>query len=128
MTGGLHSEDDRCEAYAAGVECAVFAVDYRLAPEHPFPAALDDCWHALTWMAERAAELSLDPRRLSVGGLSAGGALAAGLAQRVRDCGGPPLNGAGRSVTSVSTAFTPVVIVFVLVLTIATEPPSHILA
>jgi acetyl esterase len=91
VTGGLHSEDERCAAYAAAVECAVFAVDYRLAPEHPFPAALEDCWRALTWIAERSAELSLDPRQLSVGGLSAGGALAAGLAQRVRDCGGPPL-------------------------------------
>ena len=91
VTGGLHSEDDRCEAYADGAECAVFAVDYRLAPEHPFPAGFDDCWLALTWIAERAAELSVDARRLSVGGLSAGGALAASLAQRVRDCGGPPL-------------------------------------
>jgi acetyl esterase len=91
VTGGLHSEDDRCEAYAAGVECAVFAVDYRLAPEHPFPAALDDCWLALTWIAQHAADLGVDPRRLAVGGLSAGGALAAGLAQRVRDGGGPPL-------------------------------------
>jgi len=91
VTGGLHSEDDRCEAYAAGVGCAVFAVDYRLAPERPFPAALDDCWLALTWIAEHAADLGVDPRRLAVGGLSAGGALAAGLAQRVRDAGGPPL-------------------------------------
>jgi acetyl esterase/lipase len=91
VTGGLHSEDDRCEAYAAGVGCAVFAVDYRLAPEHPFPAALDDCWLALTWIAEHAADLGVDPRRLAVGGLSAGGALAAGVAQRVRDAGGPPL-------------------------------------
>jgi acetyl esterase len=91
VTGGLHSEDDRCEAYAAGVKCAVFAVDYRLAPEHPFPAALDDCWLALTWIAQHAADLGVDPRRLAVGGLSAGGALAAGLAQRVRDVGGPPL-------------------------------------
>jgi acetyl esterase/lipase len=91
VTGGLHSEDDRCEAYAAGVECAVFAVDYRLAPEHPFPAALDDCWLALRWIAQHAADLGVDPRRLAIGGLSAGGALAAGLAQRVRDRGGPPL-------------------------------------
>jgi acetyl esterase len=91
VTGGLHSEDDRCEAYAAGVGCAVFALDYRLAPEHPFPAALDDCWLALTWIAQHAADLGVDPRRLAVGGLSAGGALAAGLAQRARDVGGPPL-------------------------------------
>jgi acetyl esterase len=91
VTGGLHSEDDRCEAYAAGAGCAVFAVDYRLAPEHPFPAALDDCWLALSWIAEHAADLGVDPRRLAVGGLSAGGALAAGLAQRARDVGGPPL-------------------------------------
>ncbi len=91
VTGGLHSEDDRCEAYATGADCAVFAVDYRLAPEHPFPAALDDCWLALTWIAQHAADLGVDPRRLAVGGLSAGGALAAGLAQRARDVGGPPL-------------------------------------
>jgi acetyl esterase/lipase len=91
VTGGLHSEDDRCEAYGADAQCAVFAVDYRLAPEYPFPAALDDCWLALTWIAQHAADLDIDARRLAVGGLSAGGALAASLAQRVRDFGGPPL-------------------------------------
>lgn len=91
VTGGLHSEDDRCEAYADGAECAVFAVDYRLAPEHPFPAGFDDCWLALTWIAQHAADLGIDARRLAVGGLSAGGALAAGLALRVRDANGPTL-------------------------------------
>ena len=91
VTGGLHSEDDRCETYADGAECVVFAVDYRLAPEHPFPAGFDDCWLALTWIARHAADLGVDARRLAVGGLSAGGALAAGLALRVRDSGGPPL-------------------------------------
>ena len=63
--------------------------DYRLAPEHPYPAAIDDCTAALRWVASNAASLGIDIDRLIIGGISAGGGLAAALALRARDQGGP---------------------------------------
>ena len=91
VTGGLHSEDSRSEQYAAQTGCAVVGVDYRLAPEHPFPAGLDDCWTVLQWLAVESGRLEIDPTRIAIGGLSAGGGLAAGLAARARDEDGPPI-------------------------------------
>ena len=77
-TGDLDSHDALCCALANRARCAVVSVDYRLAPEHPYPAAVDDCWAAVGWAAQRFA-------RLAVGGDSAGGNLAAAVALRARD-------------------------------------------
>lgn len=76
-------------AERAGVR--VFSVHYRLAPEHPFPAALDDSWAALNWLATQSETLEIDLARLAIGGASAGGGLAAGLAIHNRDQKGPSL-------------------------------------
>ncbi|AYY15321.1 alpha/beta hydrolase [Actinobacteria bacterium YIM 96077] len=73
--------------------CVAVTVEYRLAPEHPHPAPVEDCYAGLTWMAGHAGELGFDPRRLVIGGGSAGGGLAAGVALLARDRGGPAIAG-----------------------------------
>lgn len=91
VIGNLESHDVPCRALCRNAEVVVVSVDYRLAPEHPSPAALDDAWAALTWVASHASEVGGDPSRIAVGGDSAGGNLAALLALRARDEGGPDL-------------------------------------
>ncbi|XRQ16283.1 alpha/beta hydrolase [Actinomadura welshii] len=91
VIGSIDLSQDDATCIAAEVGAVVLSVGYRLAPEHPFPAALDDCYAALTWTAAHATELGIDPARLAVGGESAGGGLSAALALLARDRGGPPL-------------------------------------
>ena len=89
----LDTHDGMCRNLCAGARCVVVSVDYRLAPEHKFPAALDDCLFATRWAAQHAAELGADGRRVAIAGDSAGGNLAAAVALRMRDEGGPALRG-----------------------------------
>lgn len=85
MLASLESYDTPCRRLAAKAGCVVVSVDYRLAPEHRFPAAVDDAWDAYTWAADHAAGFGASPRRLVVCGDSAGGNLAAVVAQRCLD-------------------------------------------
>ncbi len=92
VIGDLDSADATCRALANRAGAVVVSVDYRLAPEHPAPAALDDCLAALTWTVENAELLGVDASKVAVGGDSAGGNLAALLCQRVRDEFGPDID------------------------------------
>jgi len=85
VIGDLDSHDSVCRRIALGGDCLVMAVDYRLAPEHPYPAAAEDAIAALDWTVANATEIGGDPARLAVGGDSAGGKLAAVAAQHARD-------------------------------------------
>jgi acetyl esterase/lipase len=91
VVGDLDSEHPQCIDHAEQAGCVVVSVDYRLAPEFPFPAAHDDAWTALSWLVANADELRVDPDRLAVGGGSAGATLAAGVALRARDEGSPSI-------------------------------------
>ncbi|OBA97815.1 hypothetical protein A5662_16490 [Mycobacteriaceae bacterium 1482268.1] len=90
VLGSARLEDRTCRRMAESLSAVVVAVDYRLAPEHPYPAALDDCYAALTWLAARP---EVDPHRIVVAGVSAGGGLAAALALRCVDAGSVDLAG-----------------------------------
>ncbi len=87
VLGDLDSHDWVCRRIANAVQCAVLSVDYRMAPEHVFPAAYDDSLAAVEWAVANAQMLKIDPSRLSVGGDSAGGNLAAAVAIGLRDAG-----------------------------------------
>lgn len=91
VIGSLATHDGLCRALADAAGAVVMAVDYRLAPEHKFPAAPEDAYAAVRWAAAHAADLGTDPGRLAVGGDSAGGNLAAVVTHLARDRGGPPL-------------------------------------
>jgi acetyl esterase/lipase len=84
VLGRAKQDDNLCRRFAGTLGATVAAVDYRLAPEHPFPAGLEDCYAALTWLAGQPA---VDPDRVAIAGASAGGGLAAALALHARDVG-----------------------------------------
>ena len=93
VIGDLDSHDVVCRILADEGQLIVISVDYRLAPEHKFPAAVDDAIAATKWIADNARKLSVDAERLSVGGDSAGGNLAAVVAIAARDGNGPAIAG-----------------------------------
>lgn len=94
IMGNLETHDGICRTYASTTGLTVVGVEYRVAPEHPFPAPLDDCFAALCWIASQdGASRGFDGDRVVVGGESAGGGLAAAVALRTRDEGGPRLVG-----------------------------------
>ncbi|HEX7381678.1 MAG TPA: alpha/beta hydrolase, partial [Nevskiaceae bacterium] len=89
VIGSRDSHDVACRYLALGGDCLVASVDYHLAPEHPFPEPVDDCWAALEWIAAHAPQLGGRSDALAIGGDSAGGNLAAALCLLARDRGGP---------------------------------------
>jgi acetyl esterase len=91
VIGSVETHDGTARHLALGSGATVVSVDYRLAPEHPFPAAVDDAVAAVRWVVEQAAELGVDPGRVAVGGDSAGGNLAAVVCQQLVAAGGPRL-------------------------------------
>src|SRR4051812_41098837 len=87
VMGSVAQNDDMCAAIADHLDIVVASVEYRLAPEHPYPTPLEDCYAGLLWIADRSDELGIDRARVAIGGASAGGGLAAGLALLARDRG-----------------------------------------
>ncbi|HWZ20699.1 MAG TPA: alpha/beta hydrolase [Ktedonobacteraceae bacterium] len=89
--GNLDTHEMMCRSLCRGAGCLVMTVDYRLAPEYPFPAALEDCYATTSWVVANATKLQGDPTRIAVGGESGGGNFAAAIALMSRDRGGPML-------------------------------------
>lgn len=89
--GSIAMTEGECRHIVRDVGCVVVSVDYHLAPEHKFPVPVEDCYTATNWVVEQAVELAVDPKRVAVGGSSAGGNLAAAVALMARDRGGPKL-------------------------------------
>lgn len=92
VIGAPEGDHELCSRIALELGVLVVNVDYRLAPEHPFPAGLDDCFTALRWLHDQAGSLGVDPELVAVGGASAGGGMAASLAQMAHDSGGPAVS------------------------------------
>ncbi len=89
IIGSVEGEEPQMAVFVENVNCVVASVDYRLAPEHPHPTPVEDCYAGLRWVVDNADSLNIDPTRIAVGGESAGGGLAAGTALMARDEGGP---------------------------------------
>jgi acetyl esterase/lipase len=91
ILGNIDTDDHWCATIAHEVQCVVISVDYRLAPEHPFPAGVNDCYAALLWLVSCAKNLKINKAMIAVGGVSAGGNMAASVALMTRDRKGPKL-------------------------------------
>jgi acetyl esterase/lipase len=85
VLGSIADSDVYCKTLVRELGCLVAAVEYRLAPEHPYPAPMDDCYAGLKWLAANAPKLKVDPKRIAIAGHSAGGGLGAGLSLLARD-------------------------------------------
>lgn len=91
VMGDLDTHDGTSRQHAVGADAIVVSVDYRLAPEHPYPAAIEDAWAATKWVADHGPEIGADTARIALAGDSAGGTIAAAIAQQARDEGAPQI-------------------------------------